>query len=774
MLPPMNNDNNNASDPSAQVDEIFIRALEIESEDERREFILNVCEGRDDLLDKVNHLFSLQDESLPFFQSAAPTRITAVDIANTLTDIPEFFEHQMTPLPDDDEVGKQVGNYKLLQKIGEGGVGNVYLAEQSKPVRRQVAMKIIKAGMDTRSVIARFEAERQALAMMDHPNIAHVFNAGETDNGRPYFVMELVSGERITTYCDENRLNIHDRLQLFMQVCHAIQHAHQKGIIHRDIKPSNVLITRHDGIPRPVVIDFGIAKATAGDLLTDKTLNTSMGPIIGTPAYMSPEQTNLTQTDIDTRSDIYSLGVLLYELLISKPPFDHKELLKAGLDEMCRTLRNREPPTLLVKLHEMTAEGQECTAAKRDMELRRLRTTLADDLSWIVMKAMSKERELRYESAGELAAEIQRFLNSEPVTARPPSQLYRLQKMVRRNKTTFAYLAAVLLAVLTGLGVSTWLFLREREARISERQARISEAAARQREQKLLIEADARAKIAQAALLLNRGEMEEADQLMAKIEIPVVEPSLEAADVFRSLAEWNVTQGRWQVAVDCFMKLQQANQLDESNTTEEMTRDLLGAGPALIVAGELEEYHRFVENTLVRFANTSDPSAAEQVIKNSLILPADESTLRKLNPFVQVVKDAVSNDEPKAPHNRYLLGWRTLALSLYEYRLGNFKNSVYWGKRSLEYVDSNPPVSFAIDQIIFAMACARLGEPDDARTALMMGRDLIQNKLPEGTERIIDLGSSEEGAWHDWAIGYLLLQEAEQQVREASAQPNER
>jgi len=755
----MKNENHNPSDPADEVDEIFIRALEIESEDKRRAFIRQTCEGRPELLDAVSRLFTLQEESVPFFQHPAPTRITASDIANTLTDIPEFFESQTNPLPDDDEVGKQIGNYKLLQKIGEGGVGNVYLAEQSKPVRRQVAMKIIKAGMDTRSVIARFEAERQALAMMDHPNIAHVFNAGETDKGRPYFVMELVTGERITTYCDDHKLNVHDRLRLFIQVCHAIQHAHQKGIVHRDIKPSNVLITRHDGMPRPIVIDFGIAKATAGDLLTDKTLNTSMGPIIGTPAYMSPEQANLNHTDIDTRSDIYSLGVLLYELLVSKPPFDHRELLMAGLDAMCRTLRDREPPALLTKLREMSIEDQEGTAARRGMDLRRLCTLLADDLGWIVMKAMSKERELRYESASELAAEIQRFLNSEPVTARPPSRLYRLQKMVRRNKTTFAYLTAVILAVLIGLGASTWLLFREREARISER-------AVRQREQKLLIEADARAKIAQAALLLNRGDMEEADRMMAQIEVPVVEPSLEAADVFRTLAEWNALQGRWKTAEECFLKLQQANQVEKSNTTEEMTRDLLGAGPALIVAGELEKYHRFVQDTLVRFANTTDPSAAEQVIKNSLILPADESTLRQLIPFVQVVEDAVATDASDTSQDSYLRGWRTLALSLYEYRLGNAHQAIYWGLRSQAYADRNPP-RIAMVHIVLAMACADLGDLDGARKELISAREGIHHSLPEGTDRIPEVGSSAAGVWHDWVIGYLLLQEAEQLIEES-------
>jgi serine/threonine protein kinase len=304
--------------------------------------------------------------------------------------------------------GDRIGHYKLLEQIGEGGCGVVYMAEQEEPVRRRVALKIIKAGMDSKSVIARFEAERQALAMMDHPNIAKVFDAGATETGRPYFVMELVRGVKITDYYDEKRLPPRERLDLFVAVCHAVQHAHQKGIIHRDLKPSNILVTINDGLPVPKVIDFGIAKATTGEKLTDKTVFTAFEQFIGTPAYMSPEQAVMTSLDIDTRSDIYALGVLLYELLTGLTPFDAKELLAVGLNEMRRTIQEKEPNSPSTRLSSLPGNELSTAAHRRGLEAPRLVTELRGDLDWIVMKCLEKDRARRYETANGLATDIQR------------------------------------------------------------------------------------------------------------------------------------------------------------------------------------------------------------------------------------------------------------------------------------------------------------------------------------------------------------------------------
>ncbi|SPE61349.1 putative WD40 repeat-containing protein [Verrucomicrobia bacterium] len=370
-----------------------------------------------------------------------------------------------TPAPLSEKPGDHIDRYKLLQQIGEGGCGVVYMAEQLEPVRRRVALKVIKLGMDTKQVVARFEAERQALALMDHPHIAKVLDAGATELGRPFFVMELVRGIPITRYCDENKLPMRQRLELFTQVCLALQHAHQKGIIHRDIKPSNILVEDHDGRPIPKVIDFGIAKATASQSLTEKTLFTAFEQFIGTPAYMSPEQAKLSGLDIDTRSDIYSLGVLLYELLTGRTPFDSSRLARGGFDEIRRIIRDEDPPRPSTRLSTLDAAERTAVASQRHCEAPKLLSLIRGDLDWIVMKTLEKDRARRYETANALAMEVRRYLNTEPIVARPPSARYRLEKLVRRNKLVFAAAGAVAAALLAGLGVSTWLLFQERQAR---------------------------------------------------------------------------------------------------------------------------------------------------------------------------------------------------------------------------------------------------------------------------------------------------------------------
>ncbi len=370
-----------------------------------------------------------------------------------------------------EQPGDTITRYKLLQQIGEGGCGVVYMAEQQEPVRRYVAIKVIKLGMDTKSVIARFEAEQQAMALMDHPNIAKVLDAGATNSGRPFFVMELVRGSKITDYCDRQNLSTRERLALFVQVCNAIQHAHQKGVIHRDIKPSNILVTVEDGVPVPKVIDFGIAKATQ-QRLTDKTLFTAFEQFIGTPAYMSPEQAEMNASGIDTRSDIYSLGVLLYELLTSQTPFDATTMLQAGIDGIRRIIREQEPETPSARLGTLTRQDLTSAATHRRIDPPKLIHLVRGDLDWIVMKALEKDRTRRYETANGLAMDVQRHLSDEPVAARPPGNLYRFQKMVRRNKLAFAGITAVVAALAVGAVVSSWQALRATRAEKTANQQR--------------------------------------------------------------------------------------------------------------------------------------------------------------------------------------------------------------------------------------------------------------------------------------------------------------
>jgi len=396
-----------------------------------------------------------------------------------------------------EEAGQEIGRYKLLQQIGEGGFGTVWMAEQREPVRRKVALKVIKLGMDTRQVIARFEAERQALALMDHPNIAKVFDAGATETGRPYFVMELVKGVPITEYCDTESLTTGERLRLFMRVCHAVQHAHQKGIIHRDLKPSNVLVTLHDGEPVPKVIDFGIAKATNREL-TDKTLFTEFRQFMGTPEYMSPEQAEMSGLDIDTRSDIYSLGVLLYELLTGVTPFDGKRLRSAALAEIQRIIREEEPPRPSTRLSggratpgpgretggpaESEQSSVHYITKHRRTDPRSLTRQLRGDLDWIVMKCLEKDRSRRYETANGLALDIERHLSDEPVMATPPSRVYRLRKLARRNRSVCTAAAVVFLTLALGVVGTTAGMLRAMDA-----EARVGRELVRTREVKRLI-----------------------------------------------------------------------------------------------------------------------------------------------------------------------------------------------------------------------------------------------------------------------------------------------
>ena len=359
--------------------------------------------------------------------------------------------------PSSDALGQQIGPYRVLEELGEGGMGSVYLAEQREPVRRRVALKIIKAGMDTGQVIARFEAERQALAMMDHNNIAKVHDAGTTDSGRPYFVMELVEGKPITKFCDDHKLGINERLEIFRQVCSAVQHAHQKGIIHRDLKPSNVLVTMQDDQPVPKVIDFGLAKAT-GQQLTEKTMFTAQGQVLGTLEYMSPEQANLNDLDVDTRSDIYSLGVILYELLTGSTPLTRESLKRAAFMEILKRIKEEEPERPSSRISHST-DSAEFISSVRQVEPRRLLSLMKGELDWIAVTALEKERTRRYESAATLADDIQRFLNGDAVEARPPSFGYQLSKLVNKHRSKFVAAVIVFLCIFFGLigtGVMWW------------------------------------------------------------------------------------------------------------------------------------------------------------------------------------------------------------------------------------------------------------------------------------------------------------------------------
>ncbi len=427
---------------------IFGKACEIQDINKRALYLDEMCGGDDLLRAEIEELLAIdgQEDLLLDFQSTG-------------------FGQTNAAFPMHEKPGDEINGFKLVREIGEGGMGVVYLAEQRNPVRRNVALKIIKPGLETRHVIGRFQAERQVLAMMDHPSIAKVFDCGATSTGRPYFVMEWVKGCSVTRYCDEHHLTLRDRLKLFVQVCQAIQHAHQKGIIHRDIKPSNILVAEYDHAPVTKVIDFGIAKALS-QRLTEQTVFTEFGQLVGTIDYMSPEQAKLNQEDIDTRSDIYSLGVLLYELLTGATPFDKKRLSSAAWDERLRIIREEEPPNLSTRISEV--ETIEVVAANRRIEPKKLAAVLHGELDWIALKALAKDRSGRYESASEFAADVQRYLNDEPVQACPPSTAYKVKKFVRRNArviTTAALIGLALLVSVAAIGSSLGWIARDRQSR---------------------------------------------------------------------------------------------------------------------------------------------------------------------------------------------------------------------------------------------------------------------------------------------------------------------
>ncbi|HEY7155142.1 MAG TPA: protein kinase [Gemmataceae bacterium] len=430
------------SDP-LPLEAIFFAALEKGSSHERAAYLDQLSGDNPDLRRRIEKMLAAHAQAGSFLEHPAPSAVATVDD------------------PISERPGTVIGAYELMEQIGEGGMGLVFVAEQQQPVRRKVALKVIKPGMDTRQVVARFEAERQALALMDHPNIAKVLDGGQTSSGLPYFVMELFKGVPITEYCDQNQIPIRERLELFVHVCQAVQHAHQKGIIHRDLKPSNVLVVSHDGERVVKVIDFGVAKAI-GQQLTDKTIYTQLTQLVGTPLYMSPEQAGQRGLDVDTRSDIYSLGVLLYELLTGTTPFDKERLRAADYEEMLRIIREEEPPRRSTRLSTL---GQAATtvSTNRRSDAKQLRRLFRCELDWIVMKALEKDRDRRYETASAFAADVQRYLQDEPVQACPPSAWYRLGKFTRRNKIRLV-LAACAVTLVFGLASSAvWLAVRLRE-----------------------------------------------------------------------------------------------------------------------------------------------------------------------------------------------------------------------------------------------------------------------------------------------------------------------
>ncbi len=704
--------------------ELFAEARQFKTPRQRIEFLHRVCPNDSTLRRRVESLLSVEDEADQFFLDATSM------LAATVAESPPLVTNE-------DFLGTRIGRYQLIEKIGEGGCGVVYVAEQTQPVRRRVALKLIKLGMQTRSVVARFESERQLLALMDHPNIARVYDAGEADDGTPFFVMELVRGTKINDYCDRARLGVAQRVELVIQICHAIQHAHQKGVIHGDIKPSNILIELHEGVALPKVIDFGISKAIETDS-SEYLFSTAPVEAAGTPAYMSPEQRGVGGVDVDTRSDIYSLGIVLYELLVGRTPSSQDTLLRSGF------LTNGgvfEPPNLspTEKMRGTDSARLRAIAEQRGTTPAQLLRQVGGDLDCIVAKAIEKDRSLRYATANALAADLQRHLKDEPVEAVPASWSYRLRKLVRRNRAVWAAGTAIALSLIAGMSASTFLFFKERESRQRA-------VAAEQQQTKLRHQAEAREKVMQAALLVNVEKFGEADKLAQ--ELRVEQPMLESAAVFRALGEWHALHERWEKAADRFDMLLRIDDLDGMDVS---TLDYLEQGPVLIELGDIDRYESFRGAAIRRFHDKGNPFS-DRIVKISLLRPLDGNLIATLTPFV--IQTEQARAASVAEGDSFQAAWRSLSLALWAYRTGDYNKAQELGRNCIESRDYNPP-RLATARAILAMSALKLNHLDSARSHLEAGKEIEAKFRGRG-----DRGTPVAGFWFDCAFARILLREA--------------
>ena len=720
---------------------IFTEALRLKEAD-RANYVASACGNDQTLRERVENLLEAFKKDYGLLEESS-----------------EHLTPRMASTVPIEEAGNRVGRYKLLQQIGEGGCGVVFMAEQEAPVRRLVALKVIKPGMDTKNVIARFEAERQTLALMDHPSIARVLDAGATVSGRPYFVMELVRGLKITDYCDQKSLSTSERLDLFIQVCGAVQHAHQKGIIHRDIKPSNILVTTSEnGSAVPKIIDFGIAKVTTGLRLTDKTLFTAFDMLIGTPAYMSPEQAAMGEIDIDTRSDIYSMGVLLYELLTGTTPFDTQELLKAGLDEVRRVIRTKDPERPSTRLGTMAASELTAISRLRQADAPKLIREVRGDLDWIVMKAMEKDRNRRYPTANSLGIDVERFLKKEAVAARPPNIFYKLRKLLLRNKLLFSGLVVIFLLLAVALVAATRLALAQRrELKLAAALQLETKANSLMRDNK---RDEAIAALQEALAIRMRfldgvppsqdslefvlgsitgtpGGLHRAEALLDQIVTPAVRGRAEYADVIATRAEVYARDGKWQIAAQ---DATQAAKLRPGSYRYHLLAPLLAA------TTNIPAYRELCSEIVARFGNTQDFRVADPMAKDCLILPSASVDLKVVAAMANV---AVTMGKGQGPDYFF-----QCCEALAQYRLGNYSEAIKWAQESA--IDPFP-YSQAEACAVLAMAQYKSGNAEAARQALKHCNEVIDRQLPKPGE---NLGQD----WRDWIIARTLRTEADAMV----------
>ena len=738
----MNEDSHHDEEISGAIMEV---ALSLDDPVARQAFLERVFVNSEAEKEEMTLLLKATDEAATFFLEAREQRanLTAAILSET---------HQGRPpsprrFVDTDAPPEKLGPYRLIARLGEGGGGVVYEAAQEHPIRRHVALKIVRMDVENKSALARFDIERQALAMMDHPNIAKVFDAGTTPSGKPYFAMELVTGEPITSYCNRHKLDCAARLELFVLVCNAIQHAHQKGVIHRDIKPSNVIVTLQDGAHVPKIIDFGIAKSSG----TTESI-TAHDQFFGTPAYMSPEQVALTGIDVDTRSDIFSLGVLLHELLTGSTPLDCSSNPEPSFSQIRKSLLTWEMIRPSEHLAKLSPEKLRSLAEERGVPPAGLAGYVKGDLDWIVMMALEKNRMRRYQTANGLAVDIKRFLTQQPIAAHPPSKTYVLAKFVRRNRLAFSTAVLLVTLLVGGLATTAALYERERKAAMEQLRLKNEAQAARHEENRLRVQADARSNISRIAFLLDQGLIDEADSLRQQYPLSSIEPSLEAAAVFRSLGDWNAEHGRWTQALQCYQRLRQANRYGSPQKILS-GQDLMAIAAALLKR-DPKEYPPFREEVLALYTPAMGIVNAEHLLKVCLVHEAEPRIVESLRRDVDTMGDPRSAPFP---------AWAALSLSLYHLRMGDCGHALRASQFGLTSPERKSSCEASLEAVS-AIVLAQMGSVGPAKEAFARARDLAARCDGKDFQR----GLPVSPCWFDWAIAEVLIKEAGLRVQALS------